>query len=246
MRVRDVIERSAALYNDLEYVRLPIGTYLDLLDDAIVQLILSRPDSHVAHRVVKLIPGTQQTIPEDCFTLIDIYMNKKRVVDPETGVEQFLNYRPIWQVQRRDLDYYDNWQGTIRNLDYINEFAYDERSPLTYWVTPFVGDNSDVYIEMDCSFGVEKYGLAYEVDPTILDEIMNREIPISDTFFNPIVSYVLYLLYSTDSTSAMDREIAARYEASFYQALGLEYNAVNIVKPKLEDHEVASAIREGS
>lgn len=252
MRVRDIIERAAALYNDLEYVRVPIGTYLDLLDDAILQLILSRPDSHVKHDVVQLKTGTKQLLPEDGFTIIDIYMNKKANVttDPDTGLDvvEFTNYRPVWQVQRKDLDYYDNWQGDNinKNLDYINEFAYDERSPRVFWVTPFVGDEAKVFVEMDYSYGNEKYGLIYEQKLEDLEDILNKKIDISDTFTGPLVSYVLYLLYSTDSTSVVDREVASKYEQSFYQALGLEYNAVNIVKPKVEDHEVASAIREAS
>ena len=69
------------------------------------------------------------------------------------------------------------------------------------------------------------------------DEALNSDIPISEVFMGPIISYMLFLLYSTDSTSAVDREVAQRYEASFYQALGLEYNAVQIVTPRVDESE---------
>lgn len=243
MRVRDVIERVTTLYNDKDYVRVTQREYFKFLDDAVRQLILSRPDAHVAHEVVRLSQGTQQTIPSEGYTLIDIYMNKKAVVD-EQGVTTYQNYRPVWQVERKDLDYFDNWQDPdFAGVDYINEFAYDVRSPRVFWVVPFVG-TTPVYVEMDYSYGVPQYGT---MDSIAVEDIMDMEIPdIVDTFLNPIVSYMLSLLYSTDSTSMVDREVAQRYEASFYNALGLEFNAVEIVKPKIEDAEVAAAIRQGS
>jgi len=228
MKVQEILERVTTLYNDLEYVRVPRSHYLRFLDDAINQLILSRPDSHVKTEVVKLMPGTRQDLPEGGYTLIDIYMTKKKIDDGN-----FINYRPVYQVERKDLDYFSNWHGGFDNekdVDYINEFAYDTRSPLTYWVTPFVG-NQDVYVEMDYSYGCEKYSEMPE------DEALNSDIPISEVFMGPIISYMLFLLYSTDSTSAVDREVAQRYEASFYQALGLEYNAVQIVTPRVDESE---------
>lgn len=238
MRVIDILDRVTDLYNDKEYWRLDERGYLRFLDDAINQLILSRPDANTVRSVVQLEQGTQQTIPDNGYAFIDIYMNKK-LNDDGT----YSNYRPVWQVQRQDLDYFDNWQGVTKapNVDYINEFAYDPRSPRVFWVTPYVGE-TPVFVEMDYSCGINKY--ATMADP--LKDIEQMEIPISEVFKGPIISYILYLLYSTDSTSVVDRQVASQYEASFYQGLQLEYNAINIVNPKVEDAEAAAAIRQAS
>ncbi len=254
MKVYDIIERVVSLYNDRDYDRFSKRQYLKFLDDSINQLILSRPDAHVKHTVVQLAPGTQQVIPDEGYILIDIYMNKKAYIDGipvdsnnQVDLEKmtYENYRPVFQVNRLDLDYYDNWQASAKNIgyDYINEFAHDTRSPRIYWVTPFVSHNTPVFIEMDYSYGCPKYGdMIYDT----IDYIYDQEIPIAEIFKQPIISYFLYLLYSSDSTSVVDRQVAQSYLQEFYQALGLEYRSMNVVIPKTEDAEAAAAVREAS
>lgn len=243
MKVIDILERVTTLYNDKDYDRVSERDYLRFLDDAINQLILSRPDANVIHSIVQLIPGTQQSIPDDGYTLIDIYMNKKAIINDDNTIG-FLNYRPVYQVERKDLDYFDNWQAHFNapGVDYINEFAFDLRSPDIFWVAPAVG-STPVYVAMDYSGGIEKYGDMIDIP---LSTIEQMEIPIKEVFKGPIIDYFLYILYSTDSTSVVDREVSAAYQAAFYQALGLEYNASTVSSPKIENAEVSAAIREAS
>lgn len=223
MKVKDILDRAAALYNDVEYIRVSESHYLKFLDDALNQLVLSRPDSHVKNETVKLVRGTKQELPEDGYTLIDIYMNKK-LTDDGT----FENYRPVTHVKREDMDHFSDWQSpNIRAYDKINEFAYDPRSPRIYWVSPTVGD-TDIYVEMDYSYGFTKYG---EMQVEVARE---QEIDLSDVFLGPILAYMLYLLYSTDSTSVNDRQIAAQYLQTFFQSVGMEYNANQTVIPKAD------------
>ena len=54
MRVKDIIERVLLLYHDENYLRIKQQQYLQLLDDAILQLILTRPDAHEKRDVMKL------------------------------------------------------------------------------------------------------------------------------------------------------------------------------------------------
>ena len=54
------------------------------------------------------------------------------------------------------------------------------------------------------------------------EDILEMELEISDEFRNAIINYLLYLLYSTDSTSQFDRTIADRYLNNFYQLLGVD------------------------
>lgn len=237
MKVRDIIDRVTTLYNDKDFVRVTRNQYLQFVDDALTQLVLSRPDSHVKTEVVKLVPGTRQLIPADGLSLIDIYVNKIADISPE-GEVTFLNGPPVFQVERKDLDYFNDWQSagvatttTDTNNGNIKEYAYDTRSPRTFWVSPYVGTNIAAHIEMDYSHSIP----AYASMPDQWYAILNKDVPVNEVFRGPIINYVLYLLYSTDSTSANDRVIAQRYEGSFYQGLGLEYNAALIVVPKVDD-----------
>lgn len=232
MTVKDILDRVSVLYNDVDFVRVPLSTYMQFLDDAINALILARPDAHVKNAVVKLQTGSRQDLPTDGYSLIDIYLNRG-----QTGATAGA---PIFQVDRKDLDYFSSWHVYDPNVTEISEFAYDSRSPKTFWVSPPAG-NVDIYVEMDYSFGVEPYANR----PETTEQILAMEIPLSDIFRNPLVCYMLYLLYSTDSASDNDRTVAQRYEQSFYQSLGLEYKASIIVMPRVESVEV-NAVGQGA
>jgi len=215
MLVKDIVERAVALYNDEGYARVTRTQYLQFLDDAINQLILSRPDAHVVTATVVLVPGTRQTLPEDGLTLIDITANKT-VAGVIGG--------PIFQVERQNLDYFSSWQ-TVTPGSLIEEFAYDIRHPRTFWVSP--PSDGTASVEMDYSAKVPEY--AKMADDFAV--VMEMEIPVSPVFKGPLVYYMLYLLYSTDSSSANDRNVAAQYERSFYTSIGAEYQATLTVIP---------------
>ena len=226
MKVKDILERVTTLYNDSDYVRITKQEYLKFLDDAINQLILSRPDANVKTSVVKLKPGTRQEIPQDGYSLIQIYAN----VNTPDGVTILGYGNPIFQVERKDLDYFNNWHVPVGGTTEVTEFAYDTRSPRTFWVNPPVTATPDIYVEMDYSHGVVEYAKM----PDSFEVVLEMDIPVSDIFKGPLISYMLYLLYSTDSTSQIDRQVAQRYVASFYQALGLEYKSMLYVIPRIE------------
>jgi hypothetical protein len=185
------------------------------LDDAINQLILSRPDANVVTTDLTLVAGTRQSLPDNSFSLIDIYMNKGS--DGSNGL-------PIYQVERQHLDYFSSWQTAVPQ-SIITEFAYDLRTPKTFWVSP-PSDGTSI-IEMDYSAMLNEFAKMSDDFDTILD----MTIDLKDVFKGPIVNYMLYLLYSTDSSSGEDRAIAQRYEQAFYQSLSIEYKASIVHTP---------------
>ena len=229
MIVRDILESVTLRYNDSDYVRLSQDQYLKFLDDAILKLILVRPDSNVNTAVVGLAAGTRQSIPSDGYALIDIYMNKE-----DAGGGTYTNGAPILQVERKDLDYFSDWHTTGSTTTDIDEFAYDSRSPRTFWVSPPPAAVDTVYVEMDYSYGVASY--ADLTDD--FDVVLEMDIPLEDIYQSALIEYMLYLCFSTDSSAMNDMAISAQYEQSFYQGLGLEYQASLVVQPKIEVTEV--------
>ena len=235
MKVKDILDRVTTLYNDADYVRVPESHYLKFIDDALNQLVLIRPDCHVKTAVIKLQPGTRQTIPSDGCTLIEIYMNKRYVYHEETGVSELQNYYPIAHVERTDLDYFSNWQSydTNSSKDYIYEFAYDQKSPKVFWVSPYVGEQ-DVYVEMDYSYTFPRISdIPADINGTY-ETAENTEIDLQDIWLGPLCTYILYLLYSIDSTSQLDRQIAASYLQAFYQSVNMEYQSTSQVIPDVK------------
>lgn len=220
MIVSDIITRASVLFNDIEYIRVPKEMYIKFLDDALLQLVLARPDSHTKITTQKLTQGPRQSIPEEGIALVGVHSNKK-IAD---GVESY--YRPVFQVHKKDLDYFSDWlEPPQLSHDYINDFAFDGITQNTFWVSPPVKD-SDVYVEIEYSTRVPALNSTVSIAET-------QTIDIQDIFTNPIVHYLLYELYSTDSTSANDKEIAASYLSSFYQELSIEQQAQAIVNPKV-------------
>lgn len=226
MIVQDILESVTIRYNDTEYTRLSQAQYLKFLDDAISKLILVRPDAHVKTSIIALAEGTRQSIPSDGYALIDIYMNKI-----SEGSGEFSNGAPVLQVDRKDLDYFSNWHDTGSTTDEIDEFAYDSRSPRTFWVSPPPADSNLVYVEMDYSYGhVVKFADLTDDFADILD----MDIDVEDIFSSALMQYMLYLCFSTDSSSTNDMQLSAAYEQAFYQGLGIEYQASLLVQPKID------------
>lgn len=223
MKVKDIIVRAAMRYNDADYSRLSQSMYLRFLDEAINQLILARPDAHIKTENLQLVPGTRQSIPEVGYRLIAVYRNKNKQADGS-----FTDGSPVRQVPRDVLDSYSDWHNaTPTNL--IEEYVYDDKTPKTFWVSQPVVSDEEVYVELDYSYGVEPY--AELTDD--FDTIMEMEIPIDDVFLEPLISYVLFLLFSVDSSSQNDFTIAQAYRQEFYQSLGIEYKALILVSPKV-------------
>lgn len=229
MQVKDIIDRVTLLYNDKDFVRCSKRQYLEFLDDAIAQTIVLRPDSHVQTAEVTLRPGTRQTIPVDGYSLIDIYANMQ--VD-EDGVRSL--GRPVFQVGRKDLDYYRNWHTDIAATKYISEFAYDIRNPKVFFVWPPIGEE-EIIVQMEYSHEVGQYASMYD---ELQEEVLKEEIPLDSSYRIPLVMYMLYLLYSTDSTSNNDQQVAAKYEQSFMQSLSRDLVASSAVMPVIDDNKL--------
>ena len=246
MKVKDILDRVTTLYNDTEYIRVPESHYFKFIDDALSIIVMIRPDAHVKTEIVKLEPGTRQSLPKDGIALIEIYMNKKAILDNGGEITGYSNSYPIAHVEREDLDYFSNWQSGvgIASKDHIDEFAYELKSPRTFWVNPYVSEEEPVYVEMDYSYAFPKIGdIPLDADSTYTTA-ENTEIDIPDTFMAPICYYVLYLLYSTDSTSQIDKSISASYLQQFQQALSLEYQSNQTVMPRTDSASIEATIRQ--
>lgn len=215
MRVKDVIDRVTLMYHDKEYIRLTKRQYLQLLDDALLQLVLTRPDSHEKREIVQLAVGTKQKLPNNAITLLDIYLNKDYIEE----LDDYVDGKAVYQVARKDLDYFKgNWHKTIVPYSDIDEFAYDMRTPKTYLVNPPVHALSKVFVEIGYSCPCEEFAMMLEDESVIFD----LTIPVAEEYRNALVNYMLYLCYSVNSTSENDQNTAQRYFQTFMQLLGVE------------------------
>ena len=227
MTIQDIMDRVSLLYNDLDYARVTQSMYLKFLDDALMQLVMARPDSNSKVVVMQLDPGTKQTFPADMLTLIDVYRNR--------GQDGVTNGPPIWQVNRKDLDYFANWHtdGAVEPTA-ITEYAYDSKTNKLFWVSPTPGPTVPIFIELSYSFAFPTFA---ELE---WDRAVDQALPCDDSFAGAVIAYMLYKLYSTDSASKQDKAIADAYKADFYNQLGLEYKASTALNPEVGDTVVVN------
>lgn len=219
MVVSDIMDRVATLYNDGDYARVSQDMYLKFFDDALMQLVLARPDSHLKISVVQLDPGTKQRLPEDCISLVDIFRNK--------GQDGSTDGRPCWQVDRKDLDYFSDWHATTTTEPTeITEFSYDSKNAKTFWVSPAAGATTPIFVEIMYSYAFPTFSSLDWEDAIV------QNFPCDDVFMGAVVAYMLYLLYSTDSASKLDKSVAETYKADFYNQLGLEYKTLSSYIPQ--------------
>lgn len=209
MIVQDIMDKVSTLYNDTDYVRVSKAMYLKFLDDALTQLVAVRPDAHYKEASVQLSAGTKQSVPADCLVLLDVIRNK--------GAAGTTDGAPVWQIKKKDVDYFSNWHAAAAVAPTaITEFAFDPKFPNTYWVSPPPAAGSLFYIELAYSYPFTK--LASAVWATALA----TTIDTAETFLNPICDYILYSLYSLDTSSKNDKLIADSYLKSFYNSLGID------------------------
>lgn len=222
MIVQDIMDRVSLLYNDTTYDRVEKDMYLKFLDDALMQLVMVRPDANSKVVVVQLVPGTKQTFPAEMLTLIDVYRNR--------GQDGTTDGPPIWEVNRKDLDYFMNWH-TPPAVDptAITEYAYDPKTSKLFWVSPSPGVVTPIYIELAYSYAFAPFAAQGWTTA------VTQDIPCDESFSGAVAAYILYRLYSTDTASKTDKVMADAYKAEFYNQAGVEAKASSTMTPVVGD-----------
>ena len=217
MKVKDILDRVVTLYHDLDYRRNTPQQYLSFLDDAILEVINLRPDSHEKRTIVKLQPGARQTLPDEAITLIDVYANMRYLEE----FDEFIDGKPVYQVARKDLDYLSNWYTRVEDRYDIDEFAYDIRNPKRYWTNPPVSPRTSVYVEIGYSYPHQTFA---DLDSTLypFSVIKDMEINLDDTYRNALVNFVMYRVFSIDVTAERDVQIGGQYLQAFYQSMNFD------------------------
>lgn len=218
MKVKDIINRAKTLFHDPKYVRAEREQYLEYLDDAITSLILLRPDAHVVSEYMPLVAGSKQALPAQAYHLVDIFAQ-------EDGT-------PILQVERENLDYYSNWRAPVSNFTGVQEYAYDLREPRMFWVYPSIPADSNVSVEVAYTSACDKYADFLTSGTHTFTEVMDMDIPIPDIYKGPLVYYMLYLLFSLNSSSTRDMQNSQYFYNLCMTELKSQFNSTEFAAPK--------------
>lgn len=212
MKASDVINsvRGTLMDEDSNNYRWSDSVLRGYVYDALLQLIGVRPDVTATTDKHKLSPGTLQSIPSDALKLLDIPRN--------LGSDGATPGYTVTPIDREDMDTLDRAWHKRTAKDFIEHYAYDEKVPQEFYVTPPVTDSKDVYVEVQ-----------YAAKPA---EITANEdvLPVEDIYKGSLVQWVLSLAYSQE-TGATSEQRSRRYEQSFYNSLGVKSQVDSRLSP---------------
>jgi len=193
---------------------------LRYLNAAQRQIVLLKPSAYTVDAVYRLVAGTKQTIPDgtasfltpagatisECIQLIKVVRNMGT-----TGLVAGSAITPVGEDILNGID--PDWHlATAAAV--VQNYIFDERAPLQFYVTPPQPTSSQGYIEAVCS------AIPTDVE-TDEAETYEVEITLSDVFRDIITNYILFRCYAKDAAiSPYNAARAAEYWNLF--VLGLE------------------------
>lgn len=180
---------------------------VDLVNAAIREVAINRPDATAITEPVQLELGSRQVIPtvathgasRDALSLLELIQNM--------GADGATPGEPCFLVTREAMSAYD-WNVTGTEVD---NYAYDKLlNPQVFYVSPSLSER--VYVE--ATYSATPPAVATPADV----------LPIPDTFAGPLQQWILYLIYAGDNSDANFTR-AQHHATAFYQSLGVKLKA---------------------
>lgn len=191
----DIMERAAKTLQDPEYVRWTKPEMLEWLSEA--QVAIARtPGAYSKVKIIPLVEGTKQSIPEDGWSLLTVTRNFDLEDVPLT---------PVRLVTRSLLDAVVPTWHLERPEQLVENYVYDDRFPKQFFVYP----------PNDGSGQVEVIYMGIPV--ALTDE--KQELELDDTFVPALVSYVLFRAFSKESDYSSGAQSAAQYFQAYSSEL---------------------------
>jgi len=193
-------------------VRISESDWIDYINQAVLQILLVRPDANAVLKSVALIEGTKQKIPDDGHCFIDITRNMGE--DGETPG------KAIYGADRETMDQMNpNWHtATVGTV--VKNYMFDKKFPRIYFVSPPIGEVTDVYVE-----------LVYSEIPDAIDQSSDY-MPLTETYFTPIKDWALSLAFSMDADSGANSTLGDKHQELFYRELGIEFDSSSMIMPE--------------
>lgn len=195
-------------------VRWSIADLCEYLTDAMYQIVLLRPDANAKVEAVELVAGsTKQTLPDGGTQLLGVVRNM--------GADGQTPGQAIGLVLRPSLDAANLAWHTAIGEEVIDHYAFNEKTPQVFWVTPVPAEG--VFIEIE-----------YAKTPTaVIDK--DSVIDLNPIWKGPLTNYVKYRCYAINAASQADNLKANEFLSRFYMDLGEEAKARLVFNPNADE-----------
>lgn len=162
--------------NDVDKVTWSDNLLISALNQALVMLVMVRPDVSAKVAELACVGGTRQTLPTDGLRLLKVVRNIKP--DGSAG-------RAVRLMNINDLDSIDPDWHSANEKDTIKEYMFDERSPKWFYVYPPAKKGTLLNIE-------------YSFAPLPITS-MAQALPVDMIYQQPLQEFMLYKLLSGES-----------------------------------------------
>lgn len=212
MKASDVILSVAQTMNDVAYKRFTLEAHYEFLTEGLLQCVFIQPRANATIIPFKLAAGnTLQNLPDDAVALIDIVRN--------LGADGLTAGDPILVADRQSLDGSDpHWHSSAGQGSIVN-YVYDDRSPNTFYVYPFVPSGQTSYVEM-----------IYAPIPTTVSAL-TQDLDIQSQYRVALVNYQLHKCFGLNVSSDSDAQKSQQYLGVFYSMLGERDKAQALLSP---------------
>jgi hypothetical protein len=203
-KVRSLLNRTAAILNDEEYVRWEETELLEWLNDG--QRVLARgpaTDVYVLRDSFTVDAGTVQTMPTDAIRLIDIVRNIS-----DGSAIYTSDYALVDMLQ-------STWRAASPGVAEV--YFYDDRNPKQFELYP-------------PQSGGEVIEIVYNAQPG--NASVTGNIVIDDMYADALIDYMAYRALSKDTEdTGLDLKKATAHYRAFLLSAGFKDQTDALVEP---------------
>ena len=185
-QVSSILDSAGRLLNDVRAVRWTKSELLSWLNDGQIALVKIKDAANTVSKTVRLAAGATQTLPADCYKLLDVVDNLSGAVVTPCDKSALDSFLPKWRIAPTS-------NSVIHHIPSIN--------PSEFFVYP--AQNATP----------AELTLTYVAYPALVTE--TDSLKVRDEFAANILNYVLYRAYSKDAEVAQNAALAASYFALF-------------------------------
>jgi hypothetical protein len=187
----DLLTRAGDILQDASFVRWTKPELLRWANDAARETILRRPAARAVTKILTLVAGTKQALPDGGIELLDVVRNM--------AADGVTPSRIVRRVERRLIDDMNPDWHTMPQASAIKHFTFDERNPRNFYCYP------------PAQAGVKVETLYSELPPTITAD--TDTLDMGAEYLNVLVHYMVFRALSKDSEYANGTISAAHYQA---------------------------------
>lgn len=228
---REIMQRAATMLNDDTHVRWPLPELCDWINEAVRAVILAKPSASTQSRVLTLVKGTLQAVPQGgaepkALMLVRIVRNLKDATSsPRAGG------RVVSATDRAILDAQQpRWHESayVPFRKEVRQYIYDENVPLEFYTYP--GNDGTGVVEAEIS--TLPTPLAADDDPAVIDSY-GADIGLPEPYSGPVLDYTLFKCFSKDDLTGVPARAQAHYQL-FAAAVGLKIQVERATSPNAQ------------